>query len=92
MKMLFRSILSTNRKRRSLAFSAALWLLRQIRDAEEDDLRRYTARLDKLESKRETVSKREYAAIEDVYQESEYDLGVIDCAIEDLALVYCERF
>ena len=92
MKMLFRSILSTSRKRRSMAFSAALWLLRQIRDAEEDDLRRYEARLDKLDPKREPVSKREYAVIEDVYEESEYDLGVIDCAIEDLGLVYCERF
>ena len=92
MKMLFRSILSASRKRRSLAFSAALWLLRRIRDAEEDDLRRYEARLDKLDSKRESVSKREYAAIEDVYEESEYDLGIIDCAIEDLGLAYCERF
>jgi hypothetical protein len=92
MKKLFRSILSSNRKRRNLTVSAALWLLRQVRDVEEDEMRRYEGELYKLDSEPVSVSKREYAAIEDEYTECEYALGVIDYAIEDLELAYCERF
>jgi hypothetical protein len=92
MKKLFHSILSASRKRRNLTVSAALWLLRQVRDSEEDEMRRYESKLDKLDSEHGSVSKREYAAIEDEYSECEYALGVIDYAIEDLGLAYCVRF
>lgn len=90
--MLLRSLLSASRKRRNLAVSTALWLLRQVRDVEKDEMHRYECTLEKLDSEPKCVSKREYAAIEDEYTECEYALGVIDYAIEDLELAYCERF
>jgi len=92
MIMSFHSILAASRKRRNLTVSAALWLLRQVRDVEENEMRRYEIELYKLDSEPESVSMREYAAIEDEYSECEYALGVIDYAIEDLELAYCERF
>jgi hypothetical protein len=92
MILLFHSILSASRKRRDLAVSAALWLLRQVRDVEEDEMHRYESKLDKLDSTPGSVSKREYAAVEDEYSECEYSLGVIDNAIEDIALAYGARF
>ena len=92
MKKLFHSVLSANRKRRNFAVAPALWLLRQARDVEAGEMRRFEGRLDKLDSEAESFSKREYAAIEDEYLDCEHALGVIECAIDDLSLLYCGRF
>jgi len=86
MKKLFHFILSSNRKRRDMAVFFVLWVLRQVRDVEKDEMDRYE---DKLDMAPESVSRREYAAFEDEYLNCECALGVLEQVIEDLDIEYC---
>ena len=89
MQKLSRSILCAGRKRRRRAAGIALWLLRQIRDAEKDEMRRYECRLDKLDRDGESVPARKYAALEDECLNCEYALDTLELVIEELELEYC---
>ena len=86
----FRTILFTDRKRRSLAVRLALWLLRLIHDIEKDEAYYYSDRLDKfdLDSHTHNFSRCDYIAIEEKYSECEYTLGFLESAIEDLEFAY----
>jgi hypothetical protein len=85
MKKLFHSILSANRKRRDVVVTFALWVLRQVRDVEKDEMHRYSDKLDEhVVPEPESVFGREYAEIEDEYSNCEYSLGVLEYAIESL--------
>ena len=88
----FQSVLSAKRRRRSLIASAAIWLLRLIRDVEETELDRFSDELDKLDSNSESVPRHVYSVIEDEYTDCECALGYLESAIEDLEFAYCERF
>jgi len=93
MKILFRSILCAGRRRRCKVVGIALWILRSVRDVESAEVYRYSDVLDRLDSHPKSVSKREYAAIEEEYSNCEHALDVLDCAIEDIDIAYCfERF
>jgi len=86
MKKLFHSILSKNRNRRNLAVATALWLLRQIRDVEEDEMCRHKDMLDKLPG---SAAEHEYAVIENEYFDCGHALDALEYVIENLNLEYC---
>ena len=88
MLKLFRSILSADRKRRSLAIALALRLLRLIHDIEKDELYRYSDKLDEFDLDSEKVHSCDYTAIEEECSNCEYALGYLECAIEDLEFAY----
>jgi len=84
----FRTILFTDRKRRSLAVRLALRLLRLIHDIEKDEAYYYSDRLDKFDLDSHNISRCDYIAIEEKYSECEYTLGFLESAIEDLEFAY----
>jgi hypothetical protein len=86
--MLFQSILSANRKRRSLMVRGALWLLRSVRDVENDELCRYSDKLDNFYSESSSVSRHIYIAVEEEYLSCEAALEFLNSAIEDLEFAY----
>jgi hypothetical protein len=92
MQKLARSILSANRKRRSIAVSFALWLLRIIHDIEEGEMNRFSDKLDELDPVATDASRRAYNAVEDEYLDCEYVIGFLLSAIEDLEFAYWEGF
>ena len=92
MLKLFHYILSTGRKRRCFAVSAALWLLRSVRDAEKDEACRYSDKLDGFDLHSENISRLDYAETEDAYLNCEDSLGFLESAIEDLEFAYEGRF
>jgi hypothetical protein len=85
---LFQSILSTNRKRRSLVVCVAIWLLQQVREVESDEMLRSSDRLDELDLESGKVSQRDYVTVEDEYILCGYALGFLDSAITDLEFAY----
>ena len=92
MKKLFYSILSANRKHRSLAVGIVLRLLRIIRDIEDAEVSRYSDMLDKLNSHPGSVPLRHYHAAEDDYLDCEDSLEHLSSAIDDLGYAYGKRF
>ena len=84
----FRSLLTSDRKRRRRTAAMALWLLRLLRDAEEADLLGYSDRLDCLEFESNFNSRHEFLLLEDMYIECEHSLGMLDSAIEDINYAY----
>jgi len=92
MRKLLQTILSSSRKRRSLAVGAALWLLRLVHVAEEDELNRYSDKLEGFCLSPDSVSRRAYCAVEDRCIDCEFALGFLVSAIEDLGYAYEERF
>ena len=82
--MFFHSILSANRKRRSLTVSAALWMLRLVRDAEKDEMFRIEHECYIYDRDSENVFIRDYGALEDEWSLCECALGFVDCAVNDL--------
>ena len=88
MLKLFRAFLSTDRKRRSLAVGFAIWLLRLVCDIENDEMNRYSDRLDEFDSDSHNVPLCDYNAAEEGYTECESILGFLESAIEDLEFAY----
>jgi hypothetical protein len=88
MNKLFRVFLASRRKRRSNLVGVALWLVRMVRDVENDELSRKSDLLDRLDDEGEWISCREYIAAEDEYIICEYSMGFLDCAITDLEYAY----
>lgn len=85
MQKLLRFILSADRKRRALVVGIALWLLRQIRDVEEED---FLYNLDKLDEFDLEHDRHGYIAIEEEYLSCEYALAALDSAIDELEYAY----
>lgn len=92
MQKLIHSILSANRKRRCLAVGFALWLLRIIHAIEEDEMNRYSDKLDEFDPVPDDASRRSYNAIESDCLDCEYAIGFLVSAIEDLEFAYEVRF
>jgi len=88
MLRLFHYILSVNRKRRSLAVTIALRILRLVRDIEQDEAYRYSDKLDEFELDSLKVHRCDYTEIEEEYSNCEYTLGFLECAIDDLEFAY----
>jgi hypothetical protein len=85
MQKIFSFFLASGRKRRCRSVSMALWLLRLLRDAESDEMWHNSDLLDSIDA---DVSRRQYATIEDDYLNSEFALGHLESAIEDLEFAY----
>ena len=88
MQKMFRFFLISGRKRRRRTASVALWLLRQLRDAEKDEALRNSDILDGSETGSERLSRREYAAIEEECLCCEYAQEALESAIEDIECAY----
>jgi len=80
--------LTSNRKRRCRAVSAAIWLLRIIYDIETAEMNRYSNLLDEFDFTPGKASKHEYALTEEECISSECALGFLECAITDLEYAY----
>ena len=88
MKKLFRFILSTNRKRRTLVIGVVLWMLRQIRDVEQEKVWRSANKLDDFDREPEGASSQDRLAIEGECLICEYALEALESVIEDLEFAY----
>ena len=88
MKTLLRAILYANRERRGVAVGAALWVLRIVRDIEEEEMCRFEHECNICDWDSERASKRVYVSPEDEYSLCECALGFIDCAVKDLEILF----
>ena len=87
MQKLFRSILSAKRRYRGVVVGASLWLLRNIRDVEEEEIHRVGREMRAYDWESDSSSLDGYEALE---EDSRCDcaLGFIGCAIDDLDFAY----
>jgi len=88
MQKIFHYVLTSKRKRRCIALSAALWLLRLLRDIEKSELCRNSDLLDSFNSETYALSRREYNAVEEKYLSCEHALDILESAIEDIDFAY----
>jgi hypothetical protein len=88
MQKIISFFLASGSKRRCQAAGLIVWLLRLLRDAENDEMRRNSDLLDSFDSDIAGVSRNEYNAIEEEYTSCEYALSVLETAIEDLEFAY----
>jgi len=88
MKKLFLFFLRSGRKRRCLLAGVVLWLLKLLRDVENDEMYRNSDMLDRADSGMISVSRLKYTEIEEQYTYSEYALSVLDSAIDELEFAY----
>ncbi|MCL2853791.1 MAG: hypothetical protein FWE20_12340 [Defluviitaleaceae bacterium] len=89
---IFRYILSTGRKRRKLIVSFSLWLLRMLYDVDQSELRRLEDEHDELNLIFERVSPNDSEAVEEKRSYYEYNLWILESAIEELGFAYEARF
>ena len=87
MKTLVRSFLNANRKRRGAAVGSALWLLRIVRDIEEEEIHRVEHEMGAFDWESESASDR-YEALEVEDMRCDCALGFIECALDDLDYAY----
>ena len=88
MKKICRFFLASGRKRRCRTVRMVLWLLRMLRDVENDEVWRYSDLLDSFDSECEGFSKHKYNAVEEKCEECEFALSALDSAIEYLEDAY----
>ena len=88
MRKIFCSFLASDRKRRCLLLELILWLLRLLRNIEDDEMWRNYDRLDSFGPKDGGGLHCEYIAIEEERASCECALNVIESAIEDLECAY----
>ena len=88
MKKFFRLALSSHRKRRCMVLGAALWLLRQLLDVEEIEMRRCSDFLDSLAWGPDSASRRSYTAAEEELYSCEHAYQTLVSAIDDLDFAY----
>ena len=87
-KKLFLFILSANRKRRALVIGVIIWLLRQIRDVEQEEVWLNSNKLDGFGWELDGASRQDRLAIEGECLICEYALEVLNSVIEDLDFAY----
>ena len=88
MLKLINIFLTANRKRRYLAISATIWLLRLIYDIEMTELHSYSNKFDEFNSEHGNVSQRDYTLAEEGCCNCEHSIAFLDCAIVDLGFAY----
>jgi hypothetical protein len=84
MKSISQSLLPSYRERRRVV-GVALWLLRQVHNAEQEDALRHSGRLDDFDF---GSDRNAYLAIEEACINSEYACGSLESVIEDLKYIY----
>lgn len=85
---LLRGFLSASRKRRCMMVSFTVWLLRQVCAVENDEMLRFSDKLDEFNLNRAVVPKHSYIAVEDEYLNCECVLETLESAIDDLGFAY----
>jgi len=80
-------VLSSGRRSRRLAVGMALWLLRQVRDIEKDEMWRCSDMLCSTDPDA-GIPRHRYELIEMECEISEYALAYLDSAIEELEFAY----
>jgi len=79
--------LTANRKHRSRVINVILWMLRLLRDIEEDEYWQTSELMDDINPWGDEVSRRKYADLEDQYILCENAIGFLEPAIENLEFV-----
>jgi hypothetical protein len=88
MQKLTHSILSVKRKYRGLVVGASLWLLRIVRDIEEEEMHRIAHEMRVYDWESDSSSPDGYEALEEEDTRCDCALGFIECAIDDLDYAY----
>lgn len=88
MQKIFRFFLASDRRRRCLLVHAILWLLRLLRDVEQEEAQQYSDRLDCLDYEDGDDSRREFLAVEDEYLNCEHTANILESVIEDIECSY----
>ena len=88
MQKLFRSILSAKRKYRGIVVGASLWLLRIVRDVEEEEIHRVASEMRAYDWESDSSPPGSYEALEEEDTRCDCALGFIECAIDDLDFAY----
>lgn len=92
MRSMFRAVLAVSRKRRSAVVRVILRLLWLVHDIEDNEMYRFSDKLDNFNANPGCVSCRVYGAVEDDFLDCESTLEFLVSAIEDLEFAYQERF
>jgi len=92
MKKLFHSILSAKRKYRGIVVGASLWLLRIVRNVEEEEIHRVAREMRAFDWGSDSSSPDCYEALEEEDSRCDCALGFIECAIDDLDFAYWEAY
>jgi hypothetical protein len=88
MQKLTHSILSAKRKYRGIVVGVSLWLLRIVRDIEEEEMRRIAHEMRVYDWESDSSSPDGYKALEEEDTRCDCALGFIECAIDDLDYAY----
>jgi hypothetical protein len=88
MQKLFHSILSAKRKHRGIVVRASLWLLRIVRDVEEEEMHRIAREMRAFDWESDSSSPDDYEALEEEDTRCDCALGFIECALDDLDFAY----
>jgi hypothetical protein len=92
MHKLFHSILSAKRKYRGVVVGVSLWLLRIVRDVEEEEINRVAREMMAYDWESDSSSPDDYEALAEEDTRCDCALGFIECAIEDLDYAYCGAY
>jgi len=88
MQKLFHSILSAKRKYRGIVVGVSLWLLRIVRNIEEEEIYRVAREMRAFDWESDSSSMDDYEALEEEDTRCDCALGFIECAIDDLDFAY----
>ena len=88
MQKLFHSILSAKRKYRGIVVGSSLWLLRIVRDIEEEEIHRIAREMRAYVWESDSSSPDDYEALEEEDTRCDCALGFIESAIDDLDFAY----
>jgi DNA-binding transcriptional ArsR family regulator len=86
MKKILRTIFLSKRVRRNRLLKVSIWLVKQVRDAEQDEMDHHLARLEGLEMEMEEKKSTRvlYRVVEGDYLSCDHALGFLESALEDL--------
>ena len=88
MQKLFHSILSAKRKYRGIVVVTTLWLLRIVRNVEEEEIHRIAHKMRTYDWESDNSLPGDYEALEEEDTLCDCALGFIECAIDDLDFAY----
>lgn len=80
--------LSAGRERRKFAVKAVIWLLRQVLEAESDEMWRCSDLIDGLDANCRDVPMGDYYRLETECLVSEHAVGFLESVIDDLGFTY----
>ena len=88
MQKLFHSILSAKRRYRGIVVGVSLWLLRIVRNIEEEEMRRIEREMTACIWEPDSSSQNSYDSLEEEDTRCDCALGFIGCAVDDLDFAY----